>query len=245
MTSARLRLRRPLNWIGPIIGVVGLAAVAAMFLHDASHRSLFEEGVLSVVLSVDRALPIVGLGLALSVAGPGEGASGALLFALSVFLGFASREWLYAMIAGGPAALGRFRLIGPLACLAVGVALAAPRWIRRWVLAPAAVGLGVLLALAADISDPGVHQAGFPLGAIAAILWLVSAVALTGRRFARPWLGTAVRIFGSWLIAIGLLLGGVALAPRPGPGKSPPVYTPQPPGSTGESPFPGRPDFRP
>jgi hypothetical protein len=219
VTLASRQALRPLDWIGPLIGALGIAAVVLMLLRTTSSRTLFEGGVLSIALTVDRALPLAGLGLALAIAQGREAALGILLLGLGLVLGFVGREWLLSLILTGPKTIYRLRLIGPLACLVVGVTLVSPERTRRWLRALAAVGLGALLALAIKLDDPSFHDPNFPRGAIAATIWLASAVGLTGRSFAQPWLGTAVRIFGSWLIAIGLLLGGAALAPRAGPGK--------------------------
>jgi hypothetical protein len=237
MTRGRNWFSRPLNWLGPLIFAPGIAVVLAALLHATSNRLLFEDGLLSVLLTVDRVLPIVGLGLALAVAGAWEGVLGALLFVLSILLSFAGRDWLSTVLAG-PGTLYCFRLIEPIACVGIGVALVVPERLRRWLLPPAGVGLGVLLTIAAAINDPGYHDPGFPLGAGVAAIWLASAVGLTGRAIVHPWLRIGARIFGSWLVAIGLLLGAAAMVPRSGTGTTPPRLTPPSSGSTGDVPFP-------
>jgi hypothetical protein len=43
--------------------------------------------------------------------------------------------------------------------------------------------------------------------------WIVAAVSLTLRAFRRDWFAIFGRILGSWLLAIGILYGGVSLLP--------------------------------
>jgi hypothetical protein len=237
----------PMRWIGPALGVLGLAAVAAMLLHAAPDRLLAERGALSVLLSVELALPLIGLGLAAALVPSREAAAAALLFAAGLVIGFYAREWLLSVIVTGAAAVYRLSLIGPVACLAAGVTLVATGWPRRGLLPFAGVVVGVALGLAITLNDPSFHDRSFPRGAIAATTWLAVAVGLTGRGFGfdRPWLGIGARIFGSWLIAIGLLLGGATIArqyralpkppapaakqtPAPGSLTPPPPTTPGP-----------------
>lgn len=71
-----------------------------------------------------------------------------------------------------------------------------------------------MLALAIVVTDPSLNdstnsRAGVPIG-----VWIVGAVSLSLRAFRRGWFDIAGRIAGSWLIAIGLLYGGVALLPE-------------------------------
>jgi hypothetical protein len=77
-----------------------------------------------------------------------------------------------------------------------------------------AIIIGAMLAIGIKLVDPSFHDPNFIRGAIAASLWLVAVPGLTGRLLDRPWFRIATRIFGSWLIAIGLILGASILIPR-------------------------------
>jgi hypothetical protein len=79
----------------------------------------------------------------------------------------------------------------------------------------AALVIGAMLAIAIKLVDPSFHDPNFLRGAIAASVWLVATIALTCRLCDRPWFRIAIRIVGSWLIAIGLMLGAAILLPRP------------------------------
>jgi hypothetical protein len=203
-----------MRWLGPGLAMLGLATVAAVDLHPAAHRTLLEQGALAIVLSYERALPLLGLACALALARPGQIALGALLCVAGLGLGLAGRDGLIGAVVSGPATTGRLALPGPIACLAAGVALAVGDRLRPWVLPPAALVIGAMLAVAIKLVDPGFHDPSFLRGAFAAGLWLVAAIALTGRLCGRSWFGIAVRILGSWLIAIGLMLGASILVPR-------------------------------
>jgi hypothetical protein len=193
---------------------------------------MLARGAVAVILSYERALPLLGLGCALALMRPAQAALGAALVALGLWLGFAARDWLIAAIVSGPATTSRLALPGPIACLAAGLVLAVPDRLRAWLLPLAALVIGAMLAIAIKLVDPSFHDPNFLRGAIAASVWLVAAIALTGRLCDRPWFRIALRIVGSWLIAIGLMLGAAILLPRPNIGNipQPPPQTFEPPG---------------
>lgn len=176
---------------------------------------MLERGGLSVVLSYQRALPLLGLGCVLALMRSWEAALGATLAALGLWLGFTFRDWLISTVISGPETTGRLGLPGPISCLAAGLILAAPGRLRSWLLPPAAVLIGAMLAIGIKLSDPSFHDPNFVRGAVGASVWLVAAVGLTGHFCNRPWFRIALRILGSWLIAIGLMFGASILMPRP------------------------------
>jgi hypothetical protein len=184
-------------------------------LHPAADRTMLARGAVAVLLSYERALPLIGLGCVLALMRPSHAALGAGFALLGLYLGFAARGWLIAALVSGPATAGRLALPGPAACFAAGIVLAVPDRLRAWLLPAAALVIGATLAVAIKLVDPSFHDPNFLRGAIAASLWLVAAIALTGRLCDRPWFRIAIRIVGSWLIAIGLMLGAAILLPRP------------------------------
>ena len=64
------------------------------------------------------------------------------------------------------------------------------------------------------MNSPNPHAPGFVAGAAGAAFWLIGMVFLAVRGVEWRWLPTGARILGSWLIAVGLLLGGATLVPR-------------------------------
>jgi hypothetical protein len=182
---------------------------------------MLERGGISVILSYERALPLLGLGCALTLMRPWQAALGAVLAVLGLWLGFAARDWLIPVIVSGPPTAGRLGLPGPISCLAAGLILAVPERHRPWLLPPVAIIIGAMLAIGIKLVDPSLHDPNFLRGAIAASVWLVVVLGSTGQLVNRPWFRIALRILGSWLIAIGLMLGAVILLPRPTIGESP------------------------
>jgi hypothetical protein len=222
------------QWIGPVVAIIGIAAIAASHFHLAADRTMLARGGLTVILSYERALPLLGLGCVLALMRPWQAALGAALAVLGLWVGFAAREWLIAAIVSGPATVGRLGLPGPISCLAAGLILAVPERLRSWLLPPAAITIGAMLAIGIKLVDPSFHDPNFLRGAIVASVWLVAATSLTGHLCNRPWFRIAIRIVGSWLIAIGLMLGAAMLLPRSTIGNAPQPLpqTVDPPGST-------------
>jgi hypothetical protein len=112
-----------------------------------------------------------------------------------------------------PGAATHLFLTVPIGYLATGAALvASARW-REWLAPICAAIFGAMLGLTTRLTDPSLHEPAFTWVPLLTACWIVAAVALTLRAFRRGWLSTVGRIFGSWLLAIGLLYGGVSLAP--------------------------------
>lgn len=217
---ARRTVRLP-PWLAPLLLAGGGAVIAALELQPSLNRGLWESGALYLALTSDRALPMIGLGCALGQVGRRWSAPAALLLAVGTGAGFFGEPWLVSVAGGSPPLWTLLRLAtGPLGGLVAGIALAVPGRVRGGILLPAALVIGAQLGLAVTLNGPGLDDGEFTGAAIGTALWLTVAVALTWRRFERPWFGIAGRIFGSWLIAIGLMLGGAVLTPRHTPRQS-------------------------
>jgi len=175
---------------------------------------MLERGALSVALSYERALPLVALACALAFAPLRQAALGALLSVVGLWLGFLGREWVITALVSSSSTAGRLGLPGPISCLVTGLALAVPERCRPWLLPPAAITVGAAFAIAIKLNDPSFHDPNFLRGAIAAGAWLLAAAGFTSHLCDRPWFRIAMRIFGSWLIAIGVMLGASILIPR-------------------------------
>jgi hypothetical protein len=207
---------------------------------------MLERGALSVLLGYQRALPLLGLGCVLALARPLPAVLGAALCIVGLWLGFAAREWLIAALVTGTATAPRLGLAAPVSCLAAGLLLALTEPLRSWLLPGSAVVIGAMFGFGVKLIDPSFHDPNFLRGAVAAAIWLVGAAALSAQLLQRSWFRVASRIAGSWLIAIGLMLGTSILLPRHGIGELPqPPQTLGPPGSPDGSGAPdsGRPEF--
>ena len=210
-----------MRWLGPVAVVAALAGIAAMQIHPVADRSMLERGALAVLQSYSVALPLLGLGCAMGLARGSQAAVAAMLALIGLWLGFEYRDLLINAVISGVATRVRLGLPGPVSCFLVGIVLAAPPRLRSWLLPPAAVVMGAMLAVDVKLVDPSFHDPDFLRGALVASAWLVGAVSLTVHLVRARWLGIAVRILGSWLIAIGLMLVVSILVPRPSIGAQP------------------------
>lgn len=191
--------------------LLGGAALAAVLLRPAGERGLIESGVVYTIITYDLVLPLVGLGVALTSLTRRQTIACAIVLMYGVFIGVVGEHRLLATAALPPELARPFTYLGPLCCLAAGLALAPAGRLRRW-LAPAATGLsGAALGFLAALHDPTVGDPRFAGGAAATGLWLVATPPAVLRWFDGPWLTIGGRILASWLVAIGLLLGASKL----------------------------------
>jgi hypothetical protein len=186
-----------------------LLAVAALPILD---RSPFEAGVLDTLLRFDLSLAFAGLGLALA-ASPRRHrlAANLVLVVCGIGAGAIIGVRLAAAIEDDSGAALYGLLAGPLLCVVTGVALAAPAAIRVWAHPPAALAAGVALGLPIVADSMSRAQVEFTAGALSSGIGLILAPLLLLWPFVRSGATIAGRIFGAWLIAIGLMLLTVEL----------------------------------
>jgi hypothetical protein len=173
----------------------------------------FEFGLAYTAMRYDQSLPLIGIAVALGRAPLRLCILGMILFAVGIPVGGVVADGFAAIASTRPSMIGYIFLVGPACCVLVGMGLAAPPEIARWVAPPVALIMGSALGLVIDFGDS--TKWPFPAGAILAGLWIAIATLLSSRAFERPWLVVASRILGSWLIAIGAMLFAAQLIPRP------------------------------
>lgn len=195
------------------------AGLAAILLLPSPSSSSFAFGLHYTLGRLEQVLSLLGLGLALAIAPPRLCLVGVALFVAGIFIGGFASDWLAAAASAHPGLLGFAFLLSPGSCLLVGLGLAAPRRLARWVIPPVAFVPGFVLGLVMSFTTFTVAQWWFAAGAVAAGLFFFAAPLLSLRSLRQPWFHTASRIFGSWLVAIGALLVAVQLVP---PRTSPP-----------------------
>jgi hypothetical protein len=205
--------RRLAKWIAPAALVIGLAALAFAASRSIADRSPFEFGLLYVVWRYEQALSLAGLGLAFAQMRRRLLMLNAAIFAGGVPLGGFVANWIAAALAGGADIYGSLLLVGPGCLVITGLALVSPAVIRAWLLPPATLASAVVLGMVMNFSDPTIEEQSFAAGAILGGAWLVATPYLLWRRFERPWFSIPARIFGSWLIAIGVMIGALYLIP--------------------------------
>ncbi|UVK51772.1 hypothetical protein DBIPINDM_005080 [Mesorhizobium sp. AR02] len=197
-----------------MLAIVGAAAICALALETRSERTVTSWWILNSGLSPERIIPLAGLGVAIALARGRHVVVALVTFFLGVALGMLFRDRYLALMAGVPGATTHLFLTGPLSALAAGLLLIVPARLRPWVLPFAAVLIGAMLGVATTLTDPTLNDPAISLIAMLIALWILAVIGLSGQAFWRAWFAIAARILGSWLIAIGLLLGGAVIAAR-------------------------------
>jgi hypothetical protein len=164
------------------------------------------DGAYHFALSPEQFLPIAALALFAGRRGPAQ--ARLVLFALPI-------GWLAAAFAGIAPPADLQPVLTALALLATGGLLAADAVLPR-----AATGLAALLLggicggadhAASSLDPPSVPAT---LGGAAAIFVLVALIASLALPLRRAWTLIAVRVAGSWMAALGLLLAGWSIHGR-------------------------------
>lgn len=193
------------------LALTGLLAFAVSFLVSGSGWADFPP---ATVITAERLLPLIGLGMLLGQLPRRAAALSVTLLLAGAILGVTFRERAFELMAPVPGAAAHMFLTGPLACILIGVPLVLPQGLRPWLAVPLCAVAGAVLAIATVLADPTLHALSYLPATFAAQVWLVAALAAIFAAFDRPWLSVATRIFASWLVAIGLLYGGAHLAAR-------------------------------
>jgi len=181
---------------------------------DQRSRTLIESGALYPLLTYDQALPLFGIGFAFGLAPMRLAILTILFFVAGLALGLSLEDRLLDFFTDS-GWLSALSLLGPLSCVIVGIALISSGSLRAWILAPAAVAFGTAFGFAVGLNDTSIDDWGYATGATITGLWLASLSMMLARRFEGAWIQIAARILGSWLMAIGVMLGGVQLVPTP------------------------------
>jgi hypothetical protein len=197
------------KWSGPVLAALALIGIAAIV--PLARESPFAGWFLLHSLAPERLLPLIGLGAACGLVGTRAFGAALLLLCLGIAVGFAAQDWLLFFLYNLSLGPTHLFLTGPIACLAIGLALVPGARLLAWLLPIAAFVVGTMLALAVFLTDPTLHGAVFIWVPLLAAIWIIAAVSLTLRAFRRAWFVIVGRILGSWLIAIGLMYGGTEL----------------------------------
>lgn len=195
-------------WLAPAGVLLAGVALLAVMLRPAGERGLIEAGAAYAIVTYDLVLPLAGLGVALATVRWWPAILFAVILVGGVPVGILGEHRLLAAT-GLPTEMARYFIyLGPLCCAVAGLALASPRALRLWITPAAALLCGAALGFQTALHDPSVGDPRFAGGATAAGLWLIAAPPAILRRFDTSWLRIGGRILASWLVAIGLLLGG-------------------------------------
>jgi hypothetical protein len=240
-------MRASWRWAGPALAALGLIAIATAT--GMADRSPLARWVVSETLAPVKVLPLIALAAGFAVLEGRSRAAAMVLFVLGIGGGLFAEDVLLRLLDKIPGALSHLFLTAPISYLAVGAALVvSARW-RMFVVPPAAAVLGVMAGLSIRLADPSLHEPVYTWMPVLITLWIVVAVTLCLSAFWHSSFLVFGRIFGSWMLAIGLLSGGASLIPKRAP-SLPAVARPPAPEPGNESaipalPLPGQPPLFP
>jgi hypothetical protein len=213
------------RWGGPGLAGLGLIAIAAI---AATAKSPLAQWTLSETLAPARVLPLVALGAAIALVGARALLAALALFAIGIAGGLFAEDRLLWLLDTIPRAATHMFLTEPISYLSAGIALVAgARW-RTCLAPPAAAIFGAMLGLTIRLTDPSLHEPAFTWTPVLIAFWIVVTVMLCLRGFWRSWFPIFGRILGSWMLAIGLLYGGVSVIQKPARSPTPPMPVPGP-----------------
>ncbi len=203
------------RWAGPTLGLLGAIAIALIALQPLGSRSLVSWWIIERALSPEKALPLIGFGAAMSLLSRSQSVVSTIAFLAGAVLGFEIENRFITIMAFAPNAADHLFLTGAFSSIAAGLLLIAPIRARPWLAVPIALLIGAMLAVVIVLTDPTMDSRQVSFVGVGLGLWVVVVTALSARAFYRSWFPIALRIVGSWLLAIGLLYGGVSLVARP------------------------------
>ena len=165
------------------------------------------DGVSHLFMTIDDLIPVVALALLAGLNGPAAGRRA--LFVLPV-------AWLAGGVAGYQGGVAHLPPgVTSLSFLALGILAAADRRLAPPVVTALAMAVGIMHGWlnGAGIAAAGREATGL-VGIAGAIFLLAALVSAGVVSLRRPWMRIAVRVAGSWIAAIGLLLLGWTLSGR-------------------------------
>ncbi len=203
-------LRTSALWAAPAAIAIGWLVVIAFCANLVQDQSGFRYGAVYLLGRYDQWLPLVGLGAAAATLAPiAQLAVPACVLVAGVLGFFLEGHLATAILTPVSRSLTYASLLSPLCCAAVGAGLAVPLGIRPWLIGPLGFIVGMTLGLLLGLDEPG-HAGFLPAAVLTATLFLSTTLAI-GRYFVGRPAMIASRIFGSWLIAIGVMILGSEL----------------------------------
>jgi len=210
---------------GVAVALLGAGALAVAIGRGPAGRSGIEDGLVSAVLAYERVLALLGMGLGAARQTGLPRWSSVVAVAVGIAAGIVGE----ADVANSTFVANHLFLIalpGPAASIVAGLGLAAPLQAQKWILPCMAAVIGGLIGLAIGFAAPAGEMLGFSTGATLGCLWIAATPALLLPPLRITWTRILVQILGSWLIAIGVMLGAARLIPATRPPEPLPVPSP-------------------
>lgn len=218
MLVERPRLTRWM-WLGGAVASIWAWPILKAALTPASVRAPLEAGFIQSFTSLDRSMAIGGLGLAVGLMPRARHVALTALL-VATLVSFWSTPPLLLVFQAWQGMWAAIGLIGPLGLVAAGLGLLLSQRAKAAMLPLLAALVGFGIGISIEVNRPaGDPIFGFAFGSMYSSfgIWLFAVYAMFVKSLdgspGTTWMMVGTRIGGSWLIAIGLLLGGLVLLP--------------------------------
>lgn len=199
--------RRELTLAGAVVGLSLVPTPAHAHLVTTGLGPLYD-GISHLFLSFEDLLPLLAMALLAGLNGPGAGRLALFVVPAAWLLGGLAGFAVGAPLVPGTVTAASFLVLGGLT--------AADRRLSPTAVTALAGALGLLHGWlnGAGIAEAGREALGL-VGIVSAVFVVVALVAAFVVWLRPPWTRIAVRVAGSWIVAIGILLLGWGLRPTP------------------------------
>ncbi len=194
---------------------IAFAALGLLILVPRPYANRVGEGVLYTLRNYGLALPLFGLGFAMRAPGAVHSGIGVAMLAVGMGISFFLTDSFFANRPDLLILFVKLPIGNAMMCIAAGLALMLPGAMQIWCAPLAALVSGCVLGIFITLDSPSDDGWAwfFTPAALSGLMIFVAAAAIR-RALERPWFAVVGRILGSWLLAVGLMLSGLALAPR-------------------------------
>lgn len=197
-------------------GFISLFVGGAMILSYVlfTQNSAISDWLIWSFLSLSSLFPLVGLGVGFSLVDVRLAIVGLAVFVGSFFISLYlyGDIWFYFLANESQ----HLYLTLPLSSLFVGILLILPNSMRKWLILLTSAVVGAMMGIGIKLTDPTLHDPIILKIGLLVGFWVVVTSMLIVKRVYKKWFYIPIRIFGSWLLASGLLYGGTSLGVKYG-----------------------------
>lgn len=177
-------------------------------------NSLILDWLIYSLLSASLVLPLLGLGIGFSSLKFLSILVGIILYIAGFFVGFIyyADVGFYFVVDSSK----HLYFSMPIASLSIGLLLVLPDILRKGLILLVSPIVGIMIAITTNLTDPTLHNLIIPKISLFVTVWIILFAIFSVKVFYCNWFHIPIKIFGSWLIASGLLYGGVGIATKNG-----------------------------
>lgn len=205
-----------LKYSGLLAVIVGSIILSIFVYFNPPTENIISAWLIWDVLSISQILPLVGLGIALSILSRPFIIISIVVFIVAYFLALEnySRLWIY--FANPSDVSQHLYLTLPIASFFSGLLLVSPSFLRKYLVFIVSFIIAAMVAITVKLTDPTLHDPIIPKLGLSVSIWIIISIMMCAKYFYKAWFPIAIRILGSWLLASSLLFGGTALAVKYG-----------------------------